>query len=97
MSVVFLPLAEDELEEAYCFYEQRKRGLGDEFKQASLSALDLVLKHPLAGHEVLPGIRRIILSRFPYALVYQPQHERILVLSVAHLKRRPGYWARRIR
>lgn len=43
------------------------------------------------------SIRRALLPRFPYALVFMELPPEVRVLAVAHLKRRPGYWLNRIR
>jgi len=42
------------------------------------------------------GIRRVLLQRFPFAVVYQVEPELILIVAVAHQRRRPGYWRDRI-
>jgi toxin ParE1/3/4 len=42
------------------------------------------------------GVRRFVMSRFPFALPYLVIEEQVVVLAVAHLRRRPGYWLRRI-
>jgi plasmid stabilization system protein ParE len=51
--------------------------------------------HPDRWPIYIDGTRRYRLRRFPYLLVYVPAPRRILVLAVAHLKRRPGYWKAR--
>lgn len=42
----------------------------------------------------LHGTRRVLLVRFPYLVVYREEPARILVVAVAHARRRPGYGAR---
>ena len=42
-------------------------------------------------------IRRALLPRFPYALVFISTGVEIQVIAVAHTKRRPGYWLDRVR
>ena len=42
-------------------------------------------------------IRRALLARFPYALVFLVWEDEVRVLAVAHAKRRPGYWLSRVR
>jgi plasmid stabilization system protein ParE len=41
-------------------------------------------------------IRRALLARFPYALVFLVREDEVRVLAVAHAKRRPGYWLSRV-
>ncbi|AUX23813.1 uncharacterized protein SOCEGT47_043430 [Sorangium cellulosum] len=57
-----------------------------------LGAFDRIAETPEQGPEIEPGIRRMLLQRFPYGLLYAVEPERILVLTVMHLRRRPGYW-----
>mgnify|MGYP003520026017 CR=1 FL=1 len=89
MIVEFLPRSEDELEEAYCFYEARGTSLGTEFKQDAMKAAELISAHPHAGAIVHENARRILFGRFPYALIYRIDDDRIVVLAVAHLRRQP--------
>jgi plasmid stabilization system protein ParE len=42
------------------------------------------------------GTRACRLKKFPCRLIYVEEPARVLVLAVAHDKRRPGYWARRL-
>lgn len=94
------PLARRELFEASEFYENESNGLGEAFLDQVQEALDRLRRHPRAGQEVLADIRRFLISRFPYSLVYRIEedrrHDRIFLLAVAHQKRRPRYWARRV-
>jgi hypothetical protein len=41
-------------------------------------------------------IRRALLPRFPYAVIFMDLGAEIRVLAVAHTKRRPGYWLNRV-
>lgn len=40
-------------------------------------------------------IRRLILSRFPYKLLYSVEADHIYVIAVAHQHREPNYWTDR--
>jgi hypothetical protein len=37
-----------------------------------------------------------VLAKFPYSVIYKEKDEVILIVAVAHAKRRPGYWRGRI-
>ena len=52
--------------------------------------------YPHALTEIEPEIRRCLLARFPYALIYGIEQQTIVIIAVAHLHRQPGYWADRI-
>lgn len=56
----------------------------------------LIADFPLVGVELRPGVRRRILRRFPYSILYTLDNDVVLVIAVAHQRRRPGYWRRRV-
>jgi hypothetical protein len=35
-------------------------------------------------------------SRFPYQIVYRRRPDEIVIVAVAHVKRKPGYWKDRV-
>ena len=86
--------ASEELTEAVRWYEERRRGLGAELLEAVSEALTLVRDHPEIGnaYSFAPTIRRTRVQRFPYQVVYRLSPPDIIVLAIAHLKRRPNYW-----
>jgi toxin ParE2 len=90
------PLARRELFEGSDFYEQEVAGLGGSFLTRVEKAVDQIRRYPYSGPVVLGESRRCQVSRFPYSLVYRVEPERIFILALAHNKRRPLYWARRV-
>jgi hypothetical protein len=42
-------------------------------------------------------VKRLLLRRFPYAVIVRESAEEILVIAFAHTARRPGYWRRRLK
>jgi hypothetical protein len=44
-----------------------------------------------------PDIRSAKVKRFPYRVVYVVVGEDVDVIAVAHAKRRPAYWRRRLK
>jgi len=92
----FLPEAEEEMNEAARFYERRKKALGLKFLNAVERTIISILAHPRSGLALSPSIRRRIVRGFPFGVLYGIQSEKIVIVAVAHLKRRPGYWKGRI-
>jgi plasmid stabilization system protein ParE len=92
----FLPEAEEEMNEAAQFYEGRTEGLGKDFLDEVEHTIQSILAFPKSGPVVSKNLRRRILRRFPFGLLYAIENERIVIVAVAHLKRRPGYWKDRI-
>ncbi len=99
--IEFLEAAEEELLEAINRYEEKQAGLGARFLAEVERASDRLEDWPLIGpvwtySEVPEGVRRLSLQAFPYHLVYV-EDPRLVIVAVAHMKRRPGYWRARLR
>lgn len=45
----------------------------------------------------LHGTRQVILERYPFSVVFRERLHDIQIIAVAHAKRRPGYWAKRVK
>lgn len=95
MNVSFHLLAERELNDAAQYYELKSPGLGAAFLTEVESCCDAILAHPEAGHCVFGSVRRRLVRRFPYAVIYTIRPSVVRVLAVMNLKRRPAYWAGR--
>lgn len=101
MDVRLAPEAMGELTEAALWYEQRSEGLGTELLDEVEQALPRIGALPksfprLADVPEDLEIRRTLLPRFPYALVFVVADEEVQVIAVAHTKRRAGYWLDRV-
>ena len=91
----FHPEAEAEFADAALFYESRVEGLGRFFSAEVHRIVSLIRAFPDVGAPIRPHVRRVLVDRFPYAVVYHHDHKSIVILAVAHSRRRPGYWKRR--
>jgi plasmid stabilization system protein ParE len=92
-----LEVARQEFDEAFEYYESRQPGLGEDFRKAVREQVQKIASHPDAWILVRPGIRKCLGSRFPYDVIYQKSEKSILILAMAHRKRRPLYWQDRIK
>lgn len=90
----FVAPARQEFLESVRHYEEAEPGLGVRLTEAVEEAILLVLAFPMAGAAMEPGVRRVLVYGFPYAVVYRPVEDGILVYAVAHLARTPEYWRR---
>ena len=95
--VRFSEPASEELAEAVRWYETRRAGLGGEFFDAVVTTLALIETSPEIGLRFsTDGLtRRTLVARFPYQVVYRLRPAEIVIVAIAHLKRRPGYWKNR--
>ncbi|HXJ96292.1 MAG TPA: type II toxin-antitoxin system RelE/ParE family toxin [Terriglobia bacterium] len=89
---IFHVLAERELNDAVDFYEGARSGLGSDFVDDVEHALGQIDQFPESGYLLNGSVRRLLLRRFPYALMYSVRPGEIRILAIAHLKRRPFYW-----
>lgn len=95
------PEAEAELYAAAAWYDDQLPGLGDELLAEITRCLAVVVEGPSAwpswpdAPQLDPPIRRVLASRFPYAIAYRAHPDRIQVLAIAHTSRRPLYWRTR--
>lgn len=95
ISVQFHTEAEAELAEAVVFYEAKATGLGASFLAEVKNSVALIQAYPEAPARLGPLLRKFVVKRFPYTIIYHYEAQRILVLAVAHKRRRPGYWKQR--
>ena len=90
----FLSPAEDEMSEAALFYDAVD--LGNDFLDDVQIAIHKLCEYPQAGQVVASRLRRMLLHRFPFSIIYSEETDLILVIAVAHHSRRPDYWRSRI-
>jgi plasmid stabilization system protein ParE len=93
--VVLRPQAEFELLQAERWYEERKPGLGGEFRTALDGILGRASALPLSFPKVHGEKRRALVPRFPYALYFALIDEQVVVVGVVHGHRDPGVWKSR--
>ncbi len=90
--ISFHPLAEQELNEAASYYNAASPGLGTTFLDEVEHAVKQILEHPEAAPLVHRVVRRKLVRRFPYSVMYSVQTDMIRILAIANQKRRPFYW-----
>lgn len=93
--LVIEPEAEADLHEAFAWYQDQRRGLGDEFLLAVEAAFAAIRRQPEAFRTMRGEVRRVIVRRFPYGVFFVIEPTSINVLAVLHAKRNPGTWKRR--
>jgi len=95
MRVIFTRIARQELEDAVRYYELEYSGLGQRFKEEVRKAALRVADFPHAWSIERGEVRKCLLHKFPYKLMYSVEEDHILVLAVAHQHRKPDYWVGR--
>ncbi len=86
------PLARAEIQESYEWYEERRPGLGEEFLEAVREVLEAVENAPLRYPVIRKSVRRALLRRFPYSILYVAEPDATVVLGCFHARRDPRQW-----
>ena len=93
---VYHRLADIELARSAVFYERRRKFLGEAFLDAVEETLAGIQNHSELGHPGKFGTRSWKTKRFPFRMVYLERPDRIWIVAVAHLSRKPNYWLERL-
>lgn len=95
MSFSFHPDAEEEFNKAIDYYENIESGLGYEFAFEVHSTIQRSIEYPKAWAVLDGEIRRSLVKRFPYGILYTEEYDGVFVVAVMNLHREPGYWRQR--
>lgn len=90
--VVIDSQAEAEARESFLWYRDRSLAAARGFQIAMDEAIDSLSRAPYRWPEVEPGIRRRLLSRFPYSVLYSADEHTVTIVALMHHKRRPSSW-----
>ncbi len=98
MNIVYAREAEDEISEAtgYLIGATGSLAVIDDLRADVARAERLIMEFPNSSPPLGRGMRRCLLSRYSYQLVYRVEGETVHVYAFAHLKRRPNYWRKRV-
>jgi toxin ParE1/3/4 len=89
------PIASAEMQEAFVWYEERRRGLGQRFIEAVQETLSAIEANPQHYPRARGEIRRAAIRRFPYAILYLAEPDATVVLACFHSRRDPRGWQSR--
>jgi len=95
MNVVFSEYAKRELDDAAIYYELEYATLGERFKEEVEKAAIRIAEYPEAWSVVRGDVRRCLLHKFSYSLLYSIEESHIFIIAVAHQHREPSYWIHR--
>jgi len=85
----FLPEVEEDVISAYSWYEEKARGLGEEFLRVFYASANNLSRNPLLYQKVYGDFRRLLLRRFPYAIYFLIKENEIIVFGLFHCARDP--------
>lgn len=90
------PEAADEVADAFAYYESVDSEVGERFKLELDRAEQMVQRTPESWGPYLHGTQGFRFRGFPFVMTYIVRDERIIVLAIAHTRRKPGYWRSRL-
>jgi toxin ParE1/3/4 len=94
---LFHPEARLELLNAIEYYRERSPELARDFYEEVNAAISDLLEFPESSPVVHPiGVRRRVMQRFPYNVLYTVDPDVLFIVAIAHQKRRPEYWLQRL-
>lgn len=96
MRYEFHPEALEEYRAAAVYYASCQSQLGMRFIESIESAIQQVVAAPNRWHRLEDDLRRFLVPVFPYVIIYSVETDSILILSVMHSHREPGYWRNRV-
>jgi plasmid stabilization system protein ParE len=96
MPIEFLELANEELSDAQRYYNTQQLNLGNTFKQEIYHTLLRIQEFPKAYVKIKDDVRRCLLHKFKYSIVYSIEETHILIIAIAHQHRKPNYWIDRV-
>ena len=94
--LIIAPEAQQDVEEAYCWYEDRRAGLGEEFLDCVDASIQAICRMPKLQAKVHEEYRRGLLRRFPYAIFYEYAGGKVTVYCIFHTSRDPKKWRNRL-
>jgi toxin ParE1/3/4 len=93
--LIIRPEAEEDIKDAFSWYESQRTGLGIELVRCIDAAFGSVVNDPELYGILYRNIRRILVRRFPYGVFFTLGKNKIVILAVMHVKRHPRRWQNR--
>jgi plasmid stabilization system protein ParE len=94
-TIAVKPGAEDDIDHAYNWYEDQRKGLGKEF----LAELEVYYKkleqQPMVFGKASKNYRQVVLRKFPYIILFEISKTEVIIFAVFHKSRNPKNKLRR--
>lgn len=94
-SVSIAEAAEDDIRQAYLWYEKQKESLGNTFEKHVSKAVVSIWSNPLKTQVRYASTRVFYLKKFPYGIHFNVTGKNILIVAVFHTSLNPEKWMER--
>lgn len=95
MRVAFHPEARTEYLNAVQYYAEQKSRIAENFVNVIESGISKLSEAPDRHKIIESPVRRFLVNRFPYAILYEIESDQVLIWAVMHCRRHPDYWKQR--
>ena len=96
MLVEFHPATVDDLNRAVDFYDAQREGLGAECRVEIYRTVDVISDAPRRFRKVRGEIRRCLVKRFPFSVLYRLiGNSKVRILVIRHHRQDPGFGSER--
>ncbi len=97
VELILAPEVNQDVGEAFQWYEDRRLGLGEEFLSCVAACLHRICRRPELYAKVHQDFRRALVRRFPYAIFYEASAETVTVHAIFHTSQDPTKWRGRLK
>lgn len=95
----YLKAALQDWVDSYAYYFDIEVDIAEKFEQEVKNGIKLIKQYPDSGAPLSGGLKRLGLQSYPISIIYKRVEEKdpqeILIVSIAHQKRKPGFWKNR--
>ena len=96
MEILFHKDAEIEFNQSIDYYKAISPILGIDFTNEVYKSIKRISSHPSAWSTIDADIKRILVNRFPYGVLYSSKKKSIYIIAIMNLHRKPNYWKDRL-
>ena len=93
--VVIKEEADEDVANAFSWYEDQKEGLGERFLLCLDEYYDVISENPHIFQAKYNARRQAILKRFPYVIIYEVEENTVVVYAVFHTSQNPKKWKKK--
>jgi plasmid stabilization system protein ParE len=87
--LTFRPEVEEDAVFGYLWYEDKATGLGKDYLRLVYACSGKILRNPLMYRKVHGEFRRGLLKKFPYAIYFRIEGNKVIVFGLFHSARNP--------
>jgi len=94
--LVLAPEVDQDLSDAYIWYNERRAGLGEEFLTCVDACIQSICRNPEIHATIHKNFRRGLVRRFPYSIFYEYLGNTVTVYAIFHNAQNPAKWRSRL-